>query len=480
LIVPKKSVQEIHSRLFSTAALYGLSDVAVLAVGGFLLIPLYTHSLSQTEFGQYVAVRANVDIGTYLLQLGLPSAVARLYFDRKRSGQEDAYLSGVISFFLLFAALVATMTFFFGSWVWKILSPAVPDVPALSLTLAIAIAGGLGSLAIVWLRSEHRVATVVALQLGAAVMLAITSAILLLTMDMGLPGILVGLLVSALLPVFALILLFGRTFRFAMRLKDITETLHYALPILVGYLAYFTLNRSGMLMLQRHVSVEELAIFGLAQQLSMIATLACSSFGSALQPAVFGAGPQEVNKLLGKAALQLTLVMLAVCSALMLFAGELLGLIAPDIYAGSAVLMLLLVAANFTTTFSLMADTVLLYHFRPKTSVLISIASAIVAAGLGWLLIPILYAEGAAISVAAGLAFRMVVSQWVAWHISGQSQFGLALSALVIIFLVAISASALRKTSIPLTMIIPIKLIACASAVGALYLIQRRFFSSHA
>lgn len=449
----------------------------MLAVGGFLLIPLYTHSLSQTEFGQYVAVRANIDIGTYILQLGLPSAVARIYFDRKRSGEEGAYLSGIISFFLLFAAFVTAVTFVFGTWIWKTLSPAVPAVPALWLTLAIAIAGGLGSLAIVWLRSEHRVATVVAVQLCAAVILAVTAAILLINMDRGLSGILVALLVSSMLPVFALVLLFGRQFRFAMRLKDIVETLHYALPILVGYLAYFTLNRSGMLMLQRHVSVEELAIFGLAQQLSMIAALACSSFGAALQPAVFGAEPQEVNKLLVKAALQLTLIMLAVSSALMLFAGELLDLVAPEIYAGSALLMLVLVGANFTITFSLLADTVLLYHFRPKTSVLISIGSAIVAAGLGWLLIPTWYAEGAAISVAIGLGFRMVISQWVAWHVSGHSQFGLAISALSVILLVGIAASVLREMSIQLVIMIPLKLAACAVAVGVFYLIQRRFFS---
>ena len=65
-------------RLLSSTALYGIADIAVMAVGGFLLLPLYTRTLTQTEFGTYVAVRTNIDILTYLLHFGLVSAVARV------------------------------------------------------------------------------------------------------------------------------------------------------------------------------------------------------------------------------------------------------------------------------------------------------------------------------------------------------------------------------------------------------------------
>ena len=72
--------------LLRTTLIYGVGDVIVLAVGGFLLLPLYTRTLSQHDFGIYVVIRANVEIFTYLLYLGLPSAAGRLYFDHRNSG----------------------------------------------------------------------------------------------------------------------------------------------------------------------------------------------------------------------------------------------------------------------------------------------------------------------------------------------------------------------------------------------------------
>lgn len=467
-------------RLLSSTVLYGLSDVAVMAVGGFLLLPLYTHSLSQAEFGHYVAVRTNIDIATYLLQMGLPSAVARLYFDRRRAGQEHTYLSGILVLFLIVAVAIALLATMYGPAAWQALSPTVPAMPALPFTLAIAAAGGLSSLAIVWLRAEHRVAAVVSLQLGAAAVLAVVVTLTLTRLHMGLSGILIALLASAVIPALALPLLFGRNFRFTLRRSDVTETLNYAVPILVGYLAYFVLNRSSTLVLQHFVRAEELAIYGLAQQLSMITAIACTSFGAALQPAVFAADPGHVHELLDRASRLLTLLMLAVSSGLMLFANELIGLVAPHGYGGSTGLLMVLIAANFANTFTLLSDTALLYHRRPKTSVLISIASAVVAASLGLLLIPEWHSSGAALSVACGFTFRMIASQWMAWHISGQSQAALAIPAVLLLALVALTASLLRDNSMSWAVALPIKAMICALATGTLYLVQRKFISVNA
>ena len=81
--------------------LYGLADVIVVAIGGFLLLPLYTRTLTQAEFGTFVIVRANTEIFTYLLYFGLTSAVARVYFDYRERDEHTAYLSSVLAFFVL-------------------------------------------------------------------------------------------------------------------------------------------------------------------------------------------------------------------------------------------------------------------------------------------------------------------------------------------------------------------------------------------
>src|SRR5579859_4452397 len=110
-------------RLISATALYGFADLIVIAVGGFLLLPLYTRTLSKADFGAYVVVRTNTEIFTYVLALGLPSAVARLYFDYRRSHQHIAYLNSVLGFFLLGLGAFVLVMLLWGDRIWQTLSP---------------------------------------------------------------------------------------------------------------------------------------------------------------------------------------------------------------------------------------------------------------------------------------------------------------------------------------------------------------------
>ena len=57
------------------------------------------------------------------------------------------------------------------------------------------------------------------------------------------------------------------------QLEHITESLRYAIPVVLMYVAYFVLNRFSTLVLQRHAPVAQIAIFGLAQQLATIVTV---------------------------------------------------------------------------------------------------------------------------------------------------------------------------------------------------------------
>src|SRR3954462_15264518 len=97
----KAQVAAIDSRLLGSAVLYGAADVIVLAIGGVLLLPMYTRTLSQGDFGIYVIVKANAEIFTYVLYFGLPSAVTRLYFDYRQANEQFSYLSSIANFFLL-------------------------------------------------------------------------------------------------------------------------------------------------------------------------------------------------------------------------------------------------------------------------------------------------------------------------------------------------------------------------------------------
>lgn len=461
-------------RLLSSTALYGIADVAVMAVGGFLLLPLYTRTLTQAEFGMFVAIRANIDILTYVLQFGLPSAIARIYFDYKRIDQHKAYLSSIVWCFAIVLVVVGTLLFAWGAPLWTLLSPATPVHPYLAFSVAIAAVGFPASIATIWLRVEGRAMAMVSLQVGASLVLAALALINLAVLHNGLPGLLCSLLASAAFTAAALPWLFGRGFRMRIEHAHVVESLRYALPILVGYVAYFVLNRMSTVILQRYVDVEQLAIFGVAQQLSMIVTIACQSFGMALQPMVFSADPAHAMDAIRRASRILSILVFGVTSALVLFGAELFALVAPKAYASGYTILLVLLVGNFSNAFTLVSDTTLLYYRRPKTSVAVSIASAVAAAGLGLWLIPLYHLNGAAASVAGGFVVRMVISHWMAWRAGGASFVGPMVLWMTTLYLLASAVGWLQQQSLQFPAAFAVKLaLATAILLSATYIYRK-------
>jgi O-antigen/teichoic acid export membrane protein len=315
---------------------------------------------------------------------------------------------------------------------------------------------------------------------GGAVLLAVVATVALQMLHWGLLGILLALLAGSVLSAGALPVMLGRHFRLTLPGAWLVETLKYAVPILVGYIAYFVLNRASTLILQHHVPAEELAVFGLAQQLSMVAMIACSSFGMALQPAVYSAETDQVPRIIHRATRILVMLMLVVCSVLVIFAQEIFALVAPRGYEGGLLLLLILVMANFSNTFTQMSDAVLLYHRRPKTSVAVSILSAVLAMLLGLLLIPDNHILGAAIATCAAFTGRMLVSQWMARRLIGQSDFALIVVSMAMLGVISVSAHWLSGQAWSLAPLLAAKAAFVSVLSVVLFFFYRRTLIHHA
>lgn len=400
--------------LLSSTLLYGIADIATTAVGGFLLLPLYTRALTPQEFGMYVAVRANIDILTYLIHLGLPSATGRLYLVHKERGEEHAFLSTLMTFFLGMLAMLSLAAWAWGDTLWGWLSPETPADPNLAFAVLIAAVNFPAAIASIWLRMEQRVVATVSLQVGASLLLALIVTTNLLYLETGLDGILVALALSPIGSVAALVVLFGRRFRLRIEARHLCSALGYAMPMLVGYVAYFVLNRVSTLVLQRHASLVEVGVFGLAQQLSLIVGIAIASFGMALQPAVYREPPEQAMRTLRQAGRLLVLLGFGISSLLVLFADDLLRVVAPQSYGEALPILLILIFGNALNAFILIYDTAVLYHRRPKTSVAISLAGAALSTALALTLVEDHLLFGAAVAVVGGLSLRLLLSLWQA------------------------------------------------------------------
>lgn len=456
-------------KLLSVTVLYGAADVIVMAVGGFLLLPLYTRTLTQAEFGTYVAVKVNTEIFTYLIFLGLPSAVSRVYFDYRKIGQQAAYISSVLTFFGLCLAILLALLWIWGDRMWSLLSPAIPSNPFLAFSVGLAAVGFLSTIGTLWLRMEGRAQAFASVQVASAALLACLAVVNLMVLESGLPGLLWAMLISTAAGALLLPWLLGRNFTLGIQWVHIRNSWTFAGPSLLGYAAYFLLNRISTLILQRHVPMDEVAVFGLSQQLAMIVTIAAGAFGKAQQPMVFGAEPADVPRLMDRAGRLLRAMMLGVTGLLLLFSNELLALVAPGNYADGMQILWILLIANFANSFSQVSDTALLYHRRPRASVAVLIFGALLSLCLSALLVPRYHALGAAVAIAVTFTAMTLLSHWLAWRVTGQSYLLPMLGGLLTAAGLAAAASWLPDLGWPAWLTAGVKLLlflALAGAVG--------------
>ena len=411
-------------QLLTASALYGVADMLVLGVSGFLLLPLYTHALSQSEFGTYVIVKANIELIGYLIQFGLLSAAGRLYFDHRGGGDPRRYMNSILMFFVVVAAGAAAIAAGAGEPLWRLVSPSTPAHPYLWYALGIAaltFTAGLGSL---WLRLDNRVNAFVTLQIIAAAAVTVAAFVSLEILHLGLPGLLAAFAIGYLPATAILLWRIGGDLAPRIRRADIAPSLHYGLPFAVSYIAFFILNRFSVLTLQRHVSLEEIAIFGLAQQLALVITVASQSFGKAMQPAVFGATPEAAPEVLRRSSRLFILLIFGAASGAVMFASEIIRIVAPAGYLSGLHVLLMLLVASFVYSLSLVSNTALEYHRRPRTSAAMSVLGAVMSVVLGLALIPPFGLTGGAIATLGAYVTTTLFSHIMAWRITRQSYFG--------------------------------------------------------
>jgi O-antigen/teichoic acid export membrane protein len=458
-------------QLLTASALYGVADMLVLAVGGFLLLPLYTRILSQAEFGTYVIIKANVEILTYLLYLGLLSAAARLYYDYRDLGRQREYLNSVLMFFLLVVLAAGAVLAFWGDAAWHLLSPTVTAQPYLWYCLALAAASftaGLGSL---WFRLDERVKAFVALQIAASALLAATVYINLVVLKLGLTGLLLALVIGYVPASVALFYCLGDKFRPVIRREHVTVSLHYGMSFAVSYIAYFILNRFSMLTLQHYVAVDQIAVFGLAQQLTMLVSILATSFGKAMQPAVYGAPPAQAPEILRRASKLFILLVFGIASLVVMFAHEIILVVATKNYLSGYEALLILLVGSFVYSLGWVSSTVLLYYRRPRVLAAATILGAVMSAVLSLLLIPRYHLMGGAVATFGACLAATLASYIMAYRVDRQSYFGQSAITLAAICLFAIVSAWLQRQDMGLFPTIGVKTVLTGIVFAGIYAI---------
>lgn len=261
-----------------------LNDTLVLAFGslagrvvGILLLPLYTYTLSRTEFGTAELITTAVDLTVPLIFLCLSEAVLRFVMASHEATEKVIYTAVVFVGLGIGLAVAAAAV---ASLWW---SPRLTGLIASVLILQV-ISSVLGA----WSRAVGEVRLYAISGVAQALGMGVAGAVFLLHLDEGVLGYLLSLCVGltagsacllARLPLVATM----RAGAFDAALLH--RMLAYSVPLIPNLVLWWLTNISGRFFVAHWSGIDEVGLFGVAARISAAVVMVTTVFAQAWQRA---------------------------------------------------------------------------------------------------------------------------------------------------------------------------------------------------
>lgn len=402
-------------RLFRDSVLYTLSTVMTRGIS-FILLPVYTQTLTPEEFGlldYFVALGA---IASILVTLEVIQAMARFVPERSidpilKREYASTCLWFTVATHSAMLVLVTSMSTDLASWLLS--SPqraGLIDLAAWSYWVT-----GIVNVVHGQLRFELRAATSALLSLLSALLTVACTVIFVVWLQWGVRGALLAQVIGGILSLLPGGYLTRASFSLRFSSSVLRQALAYSVPLIPSSLAVVLTSYFDRIALKQLMGLSEVGIYAVGQKISLVVALALIGFRSALTPLIY-ANHEHASTPgdLAKVFRIFCVVALSLTAFLSVFAAEIVSLISSDSYQEAARVVPLQAFAV------LMAN---VYIFAPGLDIkrktafiaLINIGVVFLNILLNYTLIPLMGMLGAALSAifafSIGFVAYMTASQ---------------------------------------------------------------------
>lgn len=438
----------LNIKLLKNIFLYGIGDFIVTGVSAFLLIPLYLKFLSTADYGIYNILNNNTTLFIYIFQFGIVSAFSRIYFLKKGENLEKKYTWNIVCLHFVFSFFLIVFYIIFKSFIINRLSPSISGSSLVYYSPMMAFLSFLPALYYIYLRVEEKADKFVQYQI-----LTVTLILLLLLLsyffyEINLLSILISFILSNFIVWVIVFFNLKFSFSFDINLKDITETLHFAFPIFISYIAYFFISKYSIIILQKYVSLGEIGRFSLGQQIASIPSLLTIAITKAVQPVLFSSNSDDELKIKAqKFDKNYKLIMIWVVGSLIFSLDILFSYFLPLSYNPILNCTKYLLLINLIYNFAIVENTILLYKMESKFILVITICGSVLNVVLSNILIKTYLLNGVLISMAIAFSVNFCLGLYFSRkHIRLNYDIKtIAVCLGIILFYILISSSNLIK-----------------------------------
>jgi O-antigen/teichoic acid export membrane protein len=265
------------SALAKDTAIYGGTRVLLKSLA-FLLVPLYAHFLSPTEFGRLELVLATVAFVDVLIAANMDGVFARFFFERDEAGWRRQIITLYLWIEAVYPALVVVPLVLLSEQ----LSGRVLGTEAYAAFFVIALCDlyltNVVDLPMILCRLRRKPLTFARYSLARGLTQVVTSVLLVAVWHLGVKGILIASLASVGV---AFVITLPEYVRDLVRRVDWRvgrEMVAFAWPGIVGGLAFYALNLMDRFFVKSYHGLDDAGLYGVAYRYSQVVLVGVLAF----------------------------------------------------------------------------------------------------------------------------------------------------------------------------------------------------------
>lgn len=402
----------MYRKALNSSLIYA-SGILASKLVSFFLVPLYTHVLSQADYGVLELLDLTVQVVTMMLFANFPGALA--FFHARASDEHEK--AGVISTALWGALIVGGAAAVFGCLGAFPLNRLVfqsGDYTKYFIVLMIGFAFTVPlEVCLGWIRIIDRPIIYVLISMGRLVIQLSLNILLLVVFPLGLAAIPWSSMTSAFV-IGSAVLVYG-LYRNGVSFhpKLFKDMLAYATPMIFVGLALFAIHFGDRFVLQRYTSMEQIGLYALAYKLGMLVNLVHTAFQTYWGGQVFQImKTPSGDHLFSRMFTYLVLILSAGGLVIVVSAEPLILTLTPPSYAGAIILVPWIGAAYVARSIGDHLRNIFYVENRPDMDAKVNAYGAIVAVAGYFILIPRYGVLGAALATFISFSVILALNFW--------------------------------------------------------------------
>lgn len=348
LWIIRRVIPQDYRPLVSDTIVYGLG-IAVSRFFGIIVTPLLTWVFAPNEFGVIDTIVVTTALLPPLLSLNLESALLRYYHEAQPGRERRRLISTVIGTVLLLSFLAGGICLLTFQWIGRILFQS----STYNLVIITAVMGTilqlLGAMFLWLLRLERRRRAFLGVAFITVASNLAMIVLFVVVMRIGVIGFFLALLISALAQCVVASWILRHEFELSLSFETLIRCLRFSIPIMPGmWISSLMLFLSRFTLLS-YSNLTQVGLFGVAYKIATLVLFIFMPFQMAWQPFSMAVMRLDNAKTIyANVARYVFLALSLIMFATVLFAPEIVRVVAGQPYQDASAILIFLVTAMIT------------------------------------------------------------------------------------------------------------------------------------